>query len=90
MLNSVHRSIRLDIISIDGEGLCIRYSPVEHANVLHTREEDIEQFIKSFKDVIKILDASIRCRAMFSKKLEPCKNLRHINVSQWAGVGAVR
>ncbi len=72
------------------EGLCIRYSPVEHANLLHTYDDDLSQFLKSFEEVLQILDASIKCKAMFDKYVGNFPNLKPINISKWAGVGAVR
>ena len=89
MLNSIHKKIRLDIITIKTEGICVRYSPIEHANVLKTNDEDIQKFIKSFEDVLLILDASIKCKATFENKILAYPNLKSVNIPKWAGIGAV-
>lgn len=88
-MNSIHKKIRLDIITIKSEGVCIRYTPVEHANVLKTSDEDVEKFIKSFEDVLLILDASIKCKAVFESKINAYPNLKSVNIPKWAGIGAV-
>ncbi len=90
LLNSVHKSVHLDIVNVKEEGLCIRYSPVEHANLLHTRDEDLSQFLKSFEEFLQILDASIKCKAMFETNVAKYPNLKPISIQKWAGVGAVR
>jgi hypothetical protein len=71
------------------EGVCIRYSPIENANLIKTNDEDIEKFIKSFEDVLLILDASIKCKAVFEDKIVSYPNLKSVNIQKWAGIGAV-
>jgi hypothetical protein len=77
------------VIRIKDEGICIRYSPVEHANLMKTVDDDIQKFIKSFEDVLQILDASIKCKAIFEMKIALYPNLKSVNVKKWAGIGAV-
>ena len=79
----------MDAINIKNEGACIRYSPIEHANLIKTTDEDVEKFIKSFEDVLLILDASIKCKAVFESKISAYPNLKSVNIQKWAGIGAV-
>lgn len=53
-MNSLHRNIEFELIEIENEGICIRYSPLEHANILGTSEGDIKTFDKSLEDIIVI------------------------------------
>ena len=55
-MNSLHKSIEFDLIEIGNEGICIRYSPLEHANIHGTNENDIDSFKKSLEDIIDIMD----------------------------------
>jgi hypothetical protein len=89
-MNSLHKSIEFDLIEIGNEGICIRYSPLEHANIHGTNESDIDNFKKSLEDIIDIMDASIKCKTSFDKDIKNFKNLMSVNVPKWAGVGAVR
>lgn len=89
-MNSLHKSIEFDLIEIGNEGICIRYSPLEHANIHGTNENDIDSFKKSLQDIIDIMDASIKCKTSFDRDIKNFKNLMSVNVPKWAGVGAVR
>lgn len=89
LLNSLHKNIELELIEIETEGICIRYSPLEHANVFNTNEHDIKLFDKSLEDIIAILDASIKCKSIFDK-IKEFPNLISVNILKWAGIGAVR
>ncbi len=90
LLNSLHKNIELGLFEIRGEGSCIRYSPMEHANVYATCEYDLYMFDKSLEDIITILDASIKCKATFGKQVKKFANLMSVNVARWAGIGAIR
>jgi hypothetical protein len=90
LLNSLHKNIELGQFDIRGEGVCIRYSPMEHANVYATTEYDLHMFDKSLEDIVTILDASIKCKATFAREIKKFSNLRPVSVARWAGIGAVR
>jgi hypothetical protein len=51
-MNSFHKKIELELIEIENEGICIRYSPLEHTNVYETNEYDMKKFDKSMEDII--------------------------------------
>jgi hypothetical protein len=51
-MNSMHKKIELELIEIGNEGVCIRYSPLEHANSFNTTDRDLDLFKKSLDDVI--------------------------------------
>lgn len=52
LMNSLHKKIELELIEIENEGICIRYSPLEHTNVYETNEYDMKKFDKSMEDII--------------------------------------
>jgi len=90
LLNSLHKKIDLDLIEIENEGVCIRYSPMDHANIYGTDENDLEEFAKSLSELMSILNASLKCKATFNKEIKEFKNLKSVEAPKWAGVGAVR
>ena len=52
LMNSLHKKIELELIEIENEGICIKYSPLEHTNVYETNEYDMKKFDKSMEDII--------------------------------------
>lgn len=90
LLNSLHKKIDLDLIEIENEGVCIRYSPMDHANIYGTDENDLEEFANSLSELMGILNASLKCKATFNKEIKEFKNLKAVEAPKWAGVGAVR
>jgi hypothetical protein len=86
----LHKKIDLDLIEIENEGVCIRYSPMDHANITGTDENDLEEFATSLGEFMGILNASLKCKATFNKEIKEYKNLKVVETPNWAGVGAVR
>ncbi|KAL3876662.1 hypothetical protein ACJMK2_034467 [Sinanodonta woodiana] len=83
---------KLDIhmVEIEKEGVCIRFAPLESAPVLGTTKEDVEKFISVLKQQLKILDATVSSREKFRMIIEAQNNLRMVEISNWAGLGAVQ
>ena len=54
-MNSLHKKIEFELIEIEHEGICIRYSPLEHSNIYSTSQIDLDNFKKSLIDVIVII-----------------------------------
>lgn len=90
LLNSEHKKIQLECIELDDEGVCIRYSPLEHIQLLKTQDDDMILFLKSFEEIVVILDASIKCKASFNNRITKYyPNLVPLECDKWAGIGAV-
>ena len=51
-MNSFNKNIELELIEIENVGVCIRYSPLEHANIYGTTGYDMKLFDKSLEDII--------------------------------------
>lgn len=90
LMNSLHKKFDLELIEIEKIGVCIRFSPLDHANVVTTFQQDLDAFSQSLYDVMSILDASIKCKSLFEESIKDYKNLCSVNVPKWAGIGAVR
>ena len=48
----MHKKLELELIEIEEVGVCIRFSPLEHVNVIGTTQQDIENFSQSLYDII--------------------------------------
>ena len=90
LVNSLHRSMDFELVEIKNEGVCVRYCPLDHANILGTQSSDLAYLDKSLADIVSVLDASIRCKAKFEVDIRALANLRAVHVPKWAGIGAVR
>lgn len=90
LLNSMHKKIELEAFELENNGVCIRYSPMEHANICQPVEYDLHMFSKSLDHIIVIIDASIKCKATLNKQIRTFSNLMPASIPKWAGIGAVR
>ncbi|KAH9513123.1 Pyridoxal-dependent decarboxylase domain-containing protein 1 [Bulinus truncatus] len=88
-LQMANPNVPIDLVEIDKEGVCIRYSPLESAQVRGTKKEEIEQFIESLKSNLSVLNATTVQRKKFKSIVAYHKNLRLIALDSWAGLGAV-
>lgn len=85
-----NRKISIEAVNVDREGVCLRFSPLEFAQILGTTEEDIEDFISSLQAQIVILDATVSMRKPFRNIVMECENLALIEMEGYAGLGALR
>ncbi|KAI8797441.1 pyridoxal-dependent decarboxylase domain-containing protein 2 isoform X1 [Biomphalaria glabrata] len=82
-------NVPIDLVEIDKEGVCIRYCPLETAQVRGTKTEDIDQFIESLKSNLSVLNATTEQRKKFKSIVANHQNLRLVALDSWAGLGAV-
>ncbi|XP_052834454.1 pyridoxal-dependent decarboxylase domain-containing protein 1 isoform X1 [Octopus bimaculoides] len=76
--------------AIVDKGVCIRFSPIETAQVSGTTEEAVEDFILSLQTQTAILDATVSQRKQFQNIVANCENLMLIEMEGYAGLGAIR
>ncbi|GAB1602349.1 pyridoxal-dependent decarboxylase domain-containing protein 1 isoform X2 [Argonauta hians] len=72
------------------KSVCIRFSPIETAQVSGTSEESVEDFILSLQAQTVILDATVSQRKQFRNIVANCENLMLIEMEGYAGLGAIR
>ncbi|XP_041362368.1 putative pyridoxal-dependent decarboxylase domain-containing protein 2 [Gigantopelta aegis] len=82
--------VPVDAVEVDREGVCIRYAPLETAQVKGTTEEDVKEFIRVLKENLSVLDATCLQRKKFQSIVATQKNLILIDIDTWAGLGVVR
>lgn len=44
--------MEFELVKIENEGICIRYCPIEHANVHDTKLNDLKEFDKSIEQLM--------------------------------------
>lgn len=50
-INENHK-MEYELIKIENEGVCIRFCPVDHANILNTKLNDLKEFDKSLEKLM--------------------------------------
>ncbi|XP_067673201.1 putative pyridoxal-dependent decarboxylase domain-containing protein 2 [Haliotis asinina] len=82
--------VPVQAVEVDKEGVCIRYAPLETAQVRGTSEEDVKQFVVCMKENLSVLDATCLQRKRFRSIVASHNNLALVDIDNWAGLGAVR
>lgn len=44
--------MEFELLDIENEGVCIRFCPIDHVNIYHTTQKDINEFSKSFEQLM--------------------------------------
>ncbi|WAQ96958.1 PDXD1-like protein [Mya arenaria] len=82
--------VEVTVVDLEREGLCMRFAPLQSAQVLGTSKDDVKAFVRSLKSQISILDATVLNYEKFRLVTAEQENLRLVEVDNWAGLGAVQ
>ncbi|KAF2345610.1 Pyridoxal phosphate-dependent decarboxylase [Trinorchestia longiramus] len=82
--------IPLELVSMEGAGLVLRWSPLEGPFTHHLTPLALEELIHSLDQQIEILNATVKQREVFSELVSQSDNLQLAEIPQWAGLGGVR
>jgi hypothetical protein len=82
--------VQVSTIEVEGEGICIRFCPLETATNCDTQATDVEDFVECLTQQLGILDATVRQRADFQDIVVAQDNLVLIHLPNWAGLGAIQ
>lgn len=63
---------------------------VNSGSLMDVTKEDLEEFLESLEQNIKIVDATVTMRPEFKDIVTDQDNLRLVYLQTWAGLGAVR
>ncbi|XP_076443203.1 putative pyridoxal-dependent decarboxylase domain-containing protein 2 [Babylonia areolata] len=88
-LESSDPKVVVEIVEVEKEGVCIRFSPLETAQAKGTTEKDVEEFVNSLLSNLSVLNASTKQRKVFQSMVQSQPNLSLVSLSNWAGLGAV-
>uniref|UniRef100_A0A669BSG4 Pyridoxal-dependent decarboxylase domain-containing protein 1 n=1 Tax=Oreochromis niloticus TaxID=8128 RepID=A0A669BSG4_ORENI len=81
----------IDVVELEDEGTCIRFSPLLTAAVLGTREEDVESIVAKMTELIFVMSSTMSLREDFREETHKrSPSLRYINELAWPGLGVVR
>ncbi|XP_048407619.1 pyridoxal-dependent decarboxylase domain-containing protein 1 isoform X3 [Stegostoma tigrinum] len=80
----------VDVVELEDEGVCIRFSPLMTAAVLNTTPEHVDQLAECLKAKIPILISTLQLREEFKQEAYRTAGLTYIEDLSWPGLGAVR
>uniref|UniRef100_A0A4W3HXH5 Pyridoxal-dependent decarboxylase domain-containing protein 1 n=1 Tax=Callorhinchus milii TaxID=7868 RepID=A0A4W3HXH5_CALMI len=80
----------VDVVELEDEGVCIRFSPLMTAAVLGTKSENVDQVVECLQGKIPILNSTLQLREEFKQEVYQTAGLTHIEDLNWPGLGVVR
>uniref|UniRef100_A0AAQ5Z6P0 Pyridoxal-dependent decarboxylase domain-containing protein 1 n=1 Tax=Amphiprion ocellaris TaxID=80972 RepID=A0AAQ5Z6P0_AMPOC len=81
----------VDVVELEEEGTCVRFSPLVTAAVLGTQQEDVEDLVVKLMEVVPVMDSTLCLIQDFREQTHRhSPSLRYIEEHSWPGLGAVR
>ncbi|XP_054462754.1 pyridoxal-dependent decarboxylase domain-containing protein 1 isoform X2 [Anoplopoma fimbria] len=81
----------VDVVELEDEGTCVRFSPLLTAAVLGTREENIEDMMEKLSELVPVMCSTMGLRQDFREETHRhSPSLTYIEELSWPGLGAVR
>ncbi|XP_059835338.1 pyridoxal-dependent decarboxylase domain-containing protein 1 isoform X2 [Hypanus sabinus] len=80
----------INVVELEDEGVCIRFSPLMTAAVLNTKPEHVDQLAEHLKTKIPILISTLQLREEFKQEVYRTTGLSYIEDLSWPGLGAIR
>ncbi|KAJ0058434.1 hypothetical protein NL108_014640, partial [Boleophthalmus pectinirostris] len=84
-------SCGVDVVELEDEGACVRFSPLLTAAVLGTQAEDVQELVDRLAELLPLLSSTVALRQDFREQaLRHRPLLTYLEERGWAGLGAVR
>ncbi|NWJ05837.1 PDXD1 protein, partial [Crypturellus undulatus] len=80
----------VDVVELEDEGTCVRFSPLMTSAVLGTEIQDVDQLVDCLKMKIPILTSTLQLREEFEQEVKRTVGLVYIEDLSWPGLGVVR
>uniref|UniRef100_A0A8C0UHH3 Pyridoxal-dependent decarboxylase domain-containing protein 1 n=1 Tax=Cyanistes caeruleus TaxID=156563 RepID=A0A8C0UHH3_CYACU len=80
----------VDVVELEDEGMCVRFSPLMTSAVLGTEIQDIDQLVDCLKMKIPVLTSTLQLREEFEQEVRRTVGLLYIEDLGWPGLGVVR
>ncbi|KFW07299.1 Pyridoxal-dependent decarboxylase domain-containing protein 1, partial [Eurypyga helias] len=79
-----------DVVELEDEGTCVRFSPLMTSAVLGTEIQDVDQLVDCLKMKIPVLTSTLQLREEFEQEVRRTVGLLYIEDLNWPGLGVVR
>ncbi|XP_071765949.2 pyridoxal-dependent decarboxylase domain-containing protein 1 [Centroberyx gerrardi] len=81
----------VDVVELEDEGTCVRFSPLLTAAVLGTQQGDVEAMVERLSELVSVLSSTMCLRQDFREEAHRhSPSLRYVEDLSWPGLGAVR
>lgn len=81
----------VDVVELEDEGTCVRFSPLLTAAVLGTQQEDVEDLVEKLLELVPVMNSTMCFRQDFREQTHQHSPLLiYIEDLSWPGLGAVR
>ncbi|XP_068580876.1 pyridoxal-dependent decarboxylase domain-containing protein 1 isoform X3 [Cebidichthys violaceus] len=81
----------VDVVELEDEGTCVRFSPLLTAAVLGTQEENVEDLMEKLSELVPVMCSTMCLRQDFREETHRhSPSLTYIEELSWPGLGAVR
>uniref|UniRef100_A0A8D0GTW4 Pyridoxal-dependent decarboxylase domain-containing protein 1 n=1 Tax=Sphenodon punctatus TaxID=8508 RepID=A0A8D0GTW4_SPHPU len=80
----------VDVVELEDEGTCVRFSPLMTSAVLGTEVQDVDQLVDCVKMKIPVLMCTLQLREEFEQEVRRPVGLSYIEDLSWPGLGVVR
>ncbi|XP_036383807.1 pyridoxal-dependent decarboxylase domain-containing protein 1 isoform X1 [Megalops cyprinoides] len=80
----------VDVVELEDEGTCVRFSPLMTAAVLGTQEGDVDALVKQLGEMVPLLSCTLRLRQDFREEVYRHTALTYIEDLSWPGLGVFR
>ncbi|XP_072838515.2 pyridoxal-dependent decarboxylase domain-containing protein 1 [Pogona vitticeps] len=80
----------VDIVELEDEGTCVRFSPLMTSAVLGTEVQDVDQLVDCLKMKVPVLRCTLQLRDDFEQEVKRTVGLSYVEDFSWPGLGVVR
>lgn len=81
----------VDVVELEDEGTCIRFSPLLTAAVLGTQHEDVTELVEKLSELVPVMSSTLCLRQDFREEIHRHPSvLRYVEDLSWSGLGAVQ
>ncbi|XP_042250142.1 pyridoxal-dependent decarboxylase domain-containing protein 1 isoform X2 [Thunnus albacares] len=81
----------IDVVELEDEGTCVRFSPLLTAAVLGTQQEDVEDLVEKLSELVPVMSSTMSLRQDFREETHRhSPSLRYMEELSWPGLGAVQ
>ncbi|NXA52260.1 PDXD1 protein, partial [Nothocercus julius] len=80
----------VDVVELEDEGTCVRFSPLMTSAVLGTEIQDVDQLVDCLKMKIPVLTSTLQLREEFEQEVKRTVGLVYVEELSWPGLGVVR
>lgn len=80
----------VDVVELEDEGACVRFTPLMTAAALGTQCVDVEALVERLAETVPLLSSTLCLRQDFREEVNRHASLSYIDIHTWPGLGAVR